>query len=100
MIIRLAFTAAFLLPMTAVAAEENSQCKATASAFQQIQLGMSHEQVVAIIGCDGREVSSVVMPSLVTRSIVWNGNGSPALSSLHAEFKNDALDAKRHLDLR
>jgi len=76
----------------------------TFSQYNQIQTGMTYEQVVSIIGKHGEEMSQNrmegvpgVMPSITTIMYQWvNENGS----NMNAIFQNNALIQKAQFGLK
>jgi outer membrane protein assembly factor BamE (lipoprotein component of BamABCDE complex) len=57
---------------TATAQALNTTCKATKSAYTQLQVGMTYEQVAEIIGCEGDQKSYTDMYG---RGSSWNCPG-------------------------
>lgn len=76
----LAVTAALAaLPTSAQA--WSTTCTASAAQYQKVETGMSYAKVVAILGCDGDEMSSAGNGFSKVVSYMWSGNGG-TLSSL------------------
>ena len=78
--------------------------KVTAAEYQRIENGMSYQEVVAIIGSPGEEMSQNkidgvpgVMDAITTIMYQWtNSNGS----SMNAIFQNDSLMQKAQFGLK
>jgi hypothetical protein len=69
----------------------------TLAAYMQIQNGMTYEQVQAIIGTDGEEISRSNIAGYSTVMYSWkNWNGS----NMNAMFQNDQLVTKAQFGLR
>lgn len=69
----------------------------TAAAFQQIQSGMRYEQVRAIIGAPGEEMSRMELAGTTTVMYSWaNTDGS----NMNAMFQNGALISKAQFGLK
>lgn len=75
-----------------------SDCKATKSAYSQLQSGMSYEDAVYIIGCEGDEISSSSMAGFTTIMYMWDGNGFAA--NMNAMFQNNKLVSKAQFGLK
>ena len=68
----------------------------TKSQFDQISEGMTYEQVAAIIGHRGNEISRVDIGGIDTVMYAWqNSNGS----NMNAMFQNDRLESKAQFGL-
>ena len=69
----------------------------TMAEFNQIQTGMSYEQVVKIIGAPGEEMSRVDLAGYLTIMYGWN---NPNGSNMNAMFQNGFLISKAQFGLK
>jgi Beta-lactamase inhibitor (BLIP) len=69
----------------------------TMEKYNQIQTGMSYQQVVNIIGKQGEEMSRVELAGYTTVMYGWSNTGG---SNMNAMFQNDRLMSKAQLGLR
>jgi hypothetical protein len=60
--------------------------------FNQIETGMSYEQVKNLVGCEGRVMSTSSHPGYTITVYTWDGNGT--YSYANVTFTNDAVDDK------
>lgn len=79
----------------------SSKC-ATMSRYSQLQTGMTYQQVIAILGCDGEEISSNEMAGFRTTMYQWQASGVTGLmgGNMNAMFQNGALISKAQAGLR
>jgi hypothetical protein len=75
----------------------NSNSTVTMAKFNQIQTGMSYQQVVKLIGEQGEEISRSDLAGLTTIMYMWkNSDGS----NMNTMFQNDQLIAKAQFGLK
>lgn len=65
--------------------------------YDQIQTGMSYEQVKEIIGSDGEEVSTATVGDMTTTIYMWYGKDH--MSNANVTFQNDSMFAKAQFGL-
>jgi hypothetical protein len=87
---------------------DNSQSKAnentaasglTMATFNQLKTGMTYEQVVKILGTDGKELSSSEIGGIKTVMYQWEGSGSLG-ANMNAMFQNGKLMSKSQFGLK
>ena len=54
----------------------SADCKVSLAQYQKLQTGMTYPKVVAVLGCDGSELSQVEMGGFKTVMYMWDGEGS------------------------
>lgn len=69
----------------------------TLTKFEQIQKGMTYEQVVAIVGSPGKVSSDIDLGGTSMRSYEWDGNGG--ISTANLSFQNGVLQSKMQMGL-
>lgn len=69
----------------------------TLDEFNQIQTGMSYQEVVAIIGSEGELQSESEVAGITTKMYYWSGKG--IVSSASFMFQNDSLISKSQIGL-
>ena len=94
-----ALIAALTIAPPALAQAFDTDCRATAEAFNQLRDGMTVAQAEAIIGCPGVVMSETRMSGFTTVMLGWDGNGTPG-ANMNAMFQNDALLMKAQFGLR
>jgi cytoskeletal protein RodZ len=82
---------------TTTTAAKNSP-KITKAEFEQIQNGMSRQQVADIVGSPGEVISQSDMAGISTVMVKWDGSGSLGANA-NAMFQNDKLISKAQLGL-
>ena len=65
--------------------------------YDQIETGMSYEQVKEIIGSDGEEVSTATVGDMTTTIYMWYGKDH--MSNANVTFQNDSMFAKAQFGL-
>jgi hypothetical protein len=75
---------------------EPASLKITYSEYQQIENGMSYQEVVNIIGEDGEELSNTVLGDLTILMYQWINSD---FSNMTATFENDKLTSKSQFGL-
>jgi hypothetical protein len=93
------FFVAFALASPALAQVHGTSCRATASAFNALQDGMSAQQVEATIGCAGVVMSEGNMAGITTSMVGWDGSGSMG-ANMNVMFQNGRLIMKSQFGLR
>lgn len=85
----------FLFPAAcfALAAAPASACQATAAAYAALQIGMTYNQSIAIIGCGGEELSRNKIGEYESVAVRWWGRGHPGANML-LFFQNGRLMQK------
>lgn len=91
------FAAALVAGMSSQAMAQQSSCDASLAAFSALKTGMSYQQAVSIIGCEGSEMSRSEMGGYVTVMYGWSGG---FLASMNAMFQNDKLVTKAQMGLK
>ena len=76
-----------------------ADCKVTKKQYDKLQSGMSYSQAVAILGCDGEELSSSDMGGFKTIMYMWTGS-SWSGANMNAMFQNDQLISKAQMGLK
>jgi hypothetical protein len=76
-----------------------ADCKVTKENYDKLQTGMSYSQAVAILGCDGEELSSSEMGGFKTIMYMWTGS-SWSGANMNAMFQNDELVSKAQIGLK
>ena len=95
----LALTIVLTTAAPAFAQAFETDCRATAAAFEALQTGMTYAQTVEVIGCEGVVMSATEYTGLVTRMLGWEGEGTLG-ANMNAMFQNDALVMKSQFGLR
>lgn len=88
-------------PVTPSIAESPSRSvKKTLSlaTYNQIQSGMSYQEVTNILGQEGKELSRVEIPGTPT-TVMYEWKGFGGLKNMNAMFQNDALVSKAQFGL-
>jgi hypothetical protein len=67
--------------------------------YQRLQTGMTYEEVVAILGSPGQELSSNEIAGIRTVMYMWSG-GSFTGANMNAMFQNDGMVQKAQFGLR
>lgn len=76
----------------------DTTCRATKAHYDALKSGMSYNQAVAVIGCEGEEMSRSEMSGFVTFMVMWNGTSMGG--NMNAMFQNDALINKAQFGLK
>lgn len=90
---------ALAILLAAPAAAQNTSCRASAAAFNQIRDGMSISQVEGIIGCRGEVLSETNMGGIRTVMFAWAGSGGMG-ANMNAMFQSGRLVMKAQFGLR
>ena len=77
--------------------EEEKGCYATLEKFNEIQHGMTYEEVVNIIGCDGTLSSDVGAGSYNIKMYYWYAENN--VSNMVLSFDNGKLSGKNQIGL-
>ena len=77
--------------------ESTTGAEITLSEFDQIETGMSYEDVVAIIGSEGELLSTATAGEITTSIFVWYGKDG--ISNANVTFSNNAVMAKAQIGL-
>ena len=72
--------------------------KLSLAAYNQIQSGMSYQEVTNILGKEGTELSRVEIPGMPT-TVMYQWEGFGGLQNMNATFQDDALISKAQLGL-
>lgn len=72
-------------------------CEATLAHYRQLELGMSVEQAVSIVGCEGKELASSNSEGYSMHMLQWRGGSD--LASMDLTFENDQLTSKSQFGL-
>lgn len=94
---KLLFAAAAVVAMHSPSSAQESSCPASLAAFKALKAGMSYEQAVSIIGCEGSEMSRSEMAGYVTIMYGWSGG---FMANMNAMFQNNKLVTKAQLGLK
>ena len=88
------FIALIIIPSVTLA-----DCKVTKEKYDKLQSGMSYSQAVAILGCEGEELSSSEMGGFKTVMYMWTGS-SWSGANMNAMFQNDQMISKAQMGLK
>lgn len=80
------------------AAAQSTNCKVSLTQYQSLAMGMSYSRAVAVLGCEGSELSRSDMAGYRTVMFMWQGNSMAA--NMNAMFQNDALVSRAQFGLR
>ena len=72
----------------------------TKADYDQIQNGMTYDEVKAIIGSDGEQMSEVGTKGDALYTVVYNWKGKDGISNAVLEFQGDKLSAKSQVGLK
>ena len=97
MINRIALTLAVAAVSTGAVAQ-STNCKVSLAQYQSLATGMSYSRAVAVLGCEGSELSRMDMAGFRTVMFMWQGNSLAA--NMNAMFQNDALVSRAQFGLR
>ena len=98
MMTRAALVAGLMVLMPSLAHAQQAGCKVTLSQYNQLRAGMSYQQAVAILGCEGKNpVFSQLEPHTYAQ-YSWDGSSSDA--SITVRFRSDKLTEKFQSGLR
>jgi hypothetical protein len=78
-----------LLTQITAATAQTTNCKVGLAQYQSLATGMSYSRAVAVLGCEGSELSRSDMAGFRTVMYMWQGNSLAA--NMNAMFQNDAL---------
>lgn len=79
--------------------EEKNSPKISKTEFEEIETGMTYEEVVAIIGGEGELTSQVDIAGYDTKIYMWEGEGSIGANA-NATFQNNSLTSKAQIGLK
>jgi len=96
MITRILTLAAGLL--VAANAVAGTTCQATKGHYDALKTGVSYAQAVAIIGCEGEEMSRTEFGDIVTFMVMWEGNSFGG--NMNAMFQGDEMVSKAQFGLK
>jgi hypothetical protein len=88
-------------PVTPSIAESQSQPvkkKLSLAAYNQIQSGMSYQEVANILGKEGKELSRVEIPGMPT-TVMYQWEEFGGLKNMNATFQDDSLTSKAQFGL-
>jgi len=95
---RIALVAGLMVLSPLLAHAQQAGCKATLSQYNQIRPGMSYQQAVGILGCEGKNpVFSQLAPHTYAK---YSWDGSSADSGMTLTFRNGELTEKWQSGLR
>lgn len=75
-----------------------SDCSVTKAQYEALRDGVSYQQAVRILGCEGDELSSSSMSGYKTVMYMWDGNGFGG--NMNAMFQNGTMVAKAQFGLK
>lgn len=75
-----------------------SGCTVTKAQYAALSDGISYQQAVNILGCEGEELSSSDMAGYKTTMYMWEGNGFGG--NMNAMFQNNAMVSKAQFGLK
>lgn len=75
-----------------------TNCKVSLAQYQSLATGMSYSRAVAVLGCEGSELSRSDMAGYRTVMFMWQGHSLAA--NMNAMFQNDALVSRAQFGLR
>lgn len=93
-----AIIAATLTAVATAATAQTTSCKVGLAQYQSLATGMSYSRAVAVLGCEGSELSRSDMAGFRTVMFMWQGNSLAA--NMNAMFQNDALVSRAQFGLR
>jgi hypothetical protein len=93
-----ALAAALLASAVTTATAQATTCKVGLAQYQSLASGMSYPRVIAILGCEGSELSRVDMAGFKTVMYMWQGN-SP-VANMNVMFQNGALISRAQFGLQ
>jgi hypothetical protein len=96
--IKAGLSVALLLTQVTAAAAQATNCKVGLAQYQSLATGMTYSRVVAVLGCEGSELSRVDMAGFKTVMYMWQGNSFAA--NMNVMFQNDALVSRAQFGLR
>lgn len=88
-----------LAALTTSAQAWSTTCTVNAAQYQKLETGMSYAKVVAILGCEGDEMSSAGSGSSKVVAYTWSGNGS-VISNLVVMINQGKVMGKAKVDLQ
>jgi len=97
MMVRMALAAGLTVFLPWLTHAQQADCKVSLSQYNQLQPGMSHEEVVRILGCKGKNPVFSLPPNLFER-YNWDGNAPDAIMGV--TFQNGKLTEKFQSGLR
>lgn len=77
---------------------EAKECRATRSAYDRIETGMSMAQVRTIFGCEGRQITHMTIGATRRATYSWRGAGRYG-ANVTLTFRNGHLTRKAQLGL-
>ncbi len=77
--------------------KEENQCYITIEKFNQINIGMTYEEVKNIIGCDGTLSTETAVEDQTLKIYGWYAKNK--ISNATFSFTNDVLSAKAQIGL-
>jgi len=95
---KIALTLLSLAVASTSAAAQSTDCKVSLAQYQSLATGMSYSRAVAVLGCQGSELSRSDMAGYKTVMFMWQGNSVAA--NMNAMFQNDALVSRAQFGLR
>lgn len=98
MVIRSVLAAGLMVLSLSLAQAQQPGCKVTLSQFNQIRPGMSYQQAVGILGCEGKNpVFSQLAPHTYAK---YSWDGSAADAGMTLTFRSGELTEKWQSGLR
>jgi hypothetical protein len=92
-----AITAAIAPAITAANAQTTT-CKVGLDQYQNLKVGMSYSSAVAVLGCEGSELSRSQVAGIKTMMFMWQGNS--LTGNMNAMFQNNALISRAQFGLK
>jgi hypothetical protein len=80
------------------AAASKAGCRVDSARYAALRTGMTHRQVRARLGCDGRRVSHLTVGRVSRATYSWPGRGTYG-ANVTLTFRNDRLTDKAQLGL-
>jgi len=81
----------FIVATGLLAAGHAEACSANADKLQALRRGMTYEQTIEVMGCDGTTVSLASPASGEYATVEWNGSELPGLTRTQIDFQNGRL---------
>ncbi|MDO9429254.1 MAG: DUF3862 domain-containing protein [Methylobacterium sp.] len=90
--------AALLMVGCVATGAQAKECRATRSAYDRIETGMSMARVRTIFGCEGRQITHMTIGATRRATYSWRGAGRYG-ANVTLTFRNGRLTRKAQLGL-
>ncbi|MEW6496991.1 MAG: DUF3862 domain-containing protein [Cyanobacteriota bacterium] len=95
---QLAYNSPSVISSTTKHQNQSVRNKLSLAAYDQIQSGMSYQEVMNILGQKGKEISRVEIPGTST-TVMYQWEAQGGLKNMNAMFQDDALISKAQFGL-